>query len=161
MGVGQRPRERGAALIEMGIAVSVLFLLIFATIDFAWVFAQNVDAKNAAREGGRLAAVNGGPGSPFTSSDDVIAKVRERSTELKDSDTAVAVSLEDSTGDGAADDRGDTVVVCLRYPIRALSGMGAPFLSGDLSTKVVMRMEKVPQFTSGTSTNWGSATCAS
>jgi Flp pilus assembly protein TadG len=35
-----------------------LIMLLFGIIEFAWVFAQNLDIRHGAREGARLAAVN-------------------------------------------------------------------------------------------------------
>lgn len=154
-------RDRGVALVEFAIAAPFLLLLIFGAIDFAWVFAQNVDLKNGAREGARLAAVNGGPASPFDSADDVVAAVRARTPELDSADLAVSVQLVDDDGDNVPGERGETFVICVRHPVRSLSGMTSTFLSGDMTTKVLMRHEKVATFGSGQSANWPAGTpCA-
>jgi Flp pilus assembly protein TadG len=50
--------ERGANLVEFAILAPFLILLLFGIIEFAWVFAQNLDVRHGAREGARLAAVN-------------------------------------------------------------------------------------------------------
>lgn len=51
-------RDDGANLIEFAILAPFLILLLFGIIEFAWLFAQNLDVRHGAREGARLAAVN-------------------------------------------------------------------------------------------------------
>ena len=50
--------ERGANLVEFALIMPFLIMLLFGIIEFAWVFAQNLDIRHGAREGARLAAVN-------------------------------------------------------------------------------------------------------
>jgi TadE-like protein len=154
--------DRGATLVEFALIAPLLILLLFGIIDFGWAFSQNVDIKNAAREGGRLAAVNAGTGGdPAARRDNLIAQIQARATQLNDGETAIYVALQDDDHDGDFGERGESVVVCIRYPLRSLSGISANFLSGDLTTKTVMRMEQVATFSSGgtTSPAWGTATC--
>jgi Flp pilus assembly protein TadG len=54
----RRPRDDGAVLVEFALVAPLLFLLIFAIIDFGWVFGQHLDVRHGAREGARLAAVD-------------------------------------------------------------------------------------------------------
>ena len=139
-----------------------LAMLLFGIIDFGWAFSQNIDVRHAAREGGRLAAVNASTGGNADARrDGLIAQIRLRSPELEDNQTAVYISLRDDDNDGNAGERGETVVVCIRYPLRSISGATTTLLSGDLSTKTVMRMEQVATFSSGGSTNpaWGTNPC--
>lgn len=160
--MGRRRGEHGVALVEFGIVAGLLFALVFGIIDFGWAFSQNIDLKNAAREGARLAVVNGGTGGdPAARAASLLAEVRARSSDLADADTQVAITLHDGTGDGVADDIGDKVVVCVRYPLRSVSGFYSSMLDGDfLRTKVVMRMEKVPNFSADQTANWNGGTCA-
>ncbi|MGH8926249.1 MAG: TadE/TadG family type IV pilus assembly protein [Acidimicrobiia bacterium] len=51
-------KERAANLVEFAILAPFLIMLLFGIIEFAWVFAQNLDIRHGAREGARLAAVN-------------------------------------------------------------------------------------------------------
>ena len=151
-------------MVEAAIALPVLALFVFGIIDFGWALSQNVDVKSAAREGARLAVVNAGTGgSADDRRNDLIAKVKARSTELDDADTAVYVQLEDDDSDGNAGEIGETVVVCLKYPLRSLSGFSEPFLNGHLRSKAVMRMEKVADFSEGGSASptWGADACTS
>ena len=51
-------RQRGANLVEFAILAPLLIMLLFGIVEFAWIFAQNLDVRHGAREGARLAAVN-------------------------------------------------------------------------------------------------------
>ena len=153
---------RGAVLVEFALVAPLLILLLFGIIDFGWAFSQNVDLKHAAREGSRLAAVNAGTGAdPAARRTDLLAQIQDRATQLDDSETAIFIALQDDDGDGDFGERGESVVVCIRYPLRSLSGLSAQFMSGDLSTRAVMRMEQIATFSSGgtTAPAWGSSTC--
>lgn len=146
---------------EFALVAPLLMLLLLGIVDFGWAFSQNIDLKHAAREGGRLAAVNAGTGvGADAKRDNLILTIKARSPELDDAKTAVYIALQDDDSDANPGERGETVVVCIRYPLRSLSGITSNFLSGDLTTKAVMRMEKVADFSSGGSTTpaW-SGTC--
>lgn len=65
-----RKKERGANLIEFALIAPFLIMLLFGIIEFAWVFAQNLDIRHGAREGARLAAVN----FPIGSTDGSVAR---------------------------------------------------------------------------------------
>ena len=156
-------RDGGASLVEFALALPVLALLLFGIIDFGWAFSQNVDLRNAAREGGRLAVVNFGASSdPDARREEIIAEIQERSTDLENAKTEVFVAVQDDDGDGTTGERGETVVVCLSYPLKSLSGLTAFFLDRDITSKAVMRMEQVAAFSSGGSTSpaWTGGTCA-
>jgi hypothetical protein len=150
------------ALVEFALVLPLLTMLVFGIVDFGWAFSQNIDLRNAAREGGRLAAVNAGTGADATARrNDLIAQIKARSPELEDSQTAVYIALQDDDGDGDPGERGETVVVCIRYPLRSITGITDRFLAAALTTKTVMRMEQVASFTSGGSTSpaWGTDPC--
>lgn len=55
-----RRREGGAALVEFAIVLPLLLVLLFGIIEASWAFAQQNDIRHGAREGARLAAVDGG-----------------------------------------------------------------------------------------------------
>jgi Flp pilus assembly protein TadG len=159
---GLRRREQGATLVEFALIVPLLMLFIFGSIDFGWAFGQHVNIRGAVREGARLAVVNGGAGSgPNARRDDLIAKIKQRAVELNPADTAVYIALQDDNGNGVSGEVGETVVVCTRYPLRSLSGLTQQFLSGNMRSKAVMRMEKMADFSSGGSTApaWGGDPC--
>jgi Flp pilus assembly protein TadG len=158
--------ERGANVIEFAIVAPLLFAVLFGIIDFGWAFSQNLDVKHAAREGARLGAVNAGTGAdPDARLDALIAEIRARSPELHDDETQVFVNLADGPADAntTSGDIGDSVIVCMRYPLRSLSGATDVFMSDYLTTKAILRMEKIPNFSIGdgsSSPAWGGSTCA-
>ena len=53
----RRPRERGAAAVEMALVLPLLILLVGGIIDFGRAFMTQVVVTNAAREGTRVAVV--------------------------------------------------------------------------------------------------------
>ena len=81
--------------------------------------------------------------------------------ELNPAETAVYIALQDDNGNGTSGELGETVVVCTRYPIRSLSGLTQQFLSGNMRSKAIMRMEKLANFSSGGSSTpaWGGDSC--
>jgi Flp pilus assembly protein TadG len=151
--------------VEFAIVAPVLFVLIFGIIDFGWAFSQNLDLRQAAREGARLAAVNATTGSdPDARLDALIAEIKARSSELPDSETQVYVNLVDGPADAnsTAGDIGDSVVVCMRFRLRSLTGATAAFLPEYLSSKAIVRMEKIPNFSTGdgnATPAWGGSSC--
>lgn len=139
-------------MVEFAVVAPLLFLLLFGIIDFGWAFSQNLDVKHAAREGARLAAVNAATGAdPDARLDALIAEIRQRSTELADDETEVYVAFADGPADAntTSGDIGDSVVVCVRHPLRSITGATTQFMSGSLHTKAVIRMEKIANFSSG------------
>jgi Flp pilus assembly protein TadG len=77
-----RGDERGATLVEFAFLLPVFILFVFAVIDFGWAFAQNLDVKQGAREGGRIVAVNGGAGSGTTQCQSIQSQIRGRTQDL-------------------------------------------------------------------------------
>jgi hypothetical protein len=57
-----RDAQRGAALVEAAIVIPVLFLIVFAVIDFGNVFYTYIAVRQGVREGAREAAITTLPG---------------------------------------------------------------------------------------------------
>ena len=157
----RRREEGGATAVEFALFAPILFLVVFGIIDFGWAYSQNVDLRSAAREGARIAVVNEVTGEGAAATSDLIQRIRVRSTQLEDEKTEVAVTLVDSDNDSTYE-IGESLVICMRYPLRSISGVSDTFISGHLATKAIMRLEKVPTYTSGASTGagaWSGGTC--
>ena len=58
MMIRSAPSERGAALVEFALVMPLLLVLMFGIMESGWAFAQQVEVRNAAREGARIAAVS-------------------------------------------------------------------------------------------------------
>lgn len=130
--------DRGAVLVEFALAAPLLFLLIFATIDFGWAFGQHLDVRHGAREGARLAAVNyQGGGADQTA--DLVAEVCGR----MDADNSVRVIVTFPTT--AA--RGQSVQVTVTRPVETLTGFVDFAISGrTLTSTVTTRLEQDATF---------------
>jgi hypothetical protein len=135
----RQPEERGATLVEFAFVLPLFILLLFAIIDFGWIFTQFLDVKQGAREGARLAVVNDCVGSGSTCRDDIAQKVCDRTQDLDNDAEDVTFGI-----------NGDIAEVTLQYPARSLTGMMSAFINGDLTSKVHMRVEKPPAWSTGT-----------
>ena len=64
--------ERGASIVEFAIVVPLFVLLVFGIIEAGWFFSQQVEIRNAVREGARIAVVD------FGSANETIAETCSR-----------------------------------------------------------------------------------
>lgn len=147
------------AAVELAFVLPILLVVVFGIIDFGLTFSNYENVKSGTREAARLAVVssltnapscsiNGAtvtpPAIPTNSVDATNALVclaKDR-IGLSQTKTKIRVSL---TGTGI----GDNVQLCASFPVSALNGFTAPFLSGQtLTSTVTMRLEQVPLFTS-------------
>jgi Flp pilus assembly protein TadG len=139
-----RPRHRssrGAALVEFGIVAPLLILLVFGILEFGWGFLQALDVRHAAREGGRLAAVNFGPGSGTTQTNAIIDEV---CTRIDDTD-AVEITILLPGGSSV----GDRVHVRVERDFESLTGF-FNFTSRTMVSEVDLRLEQDATFTAVT-----------
>jgi len=134
----RRDREKGAAIVEFAVILPLFLTLVFGVMEVGWMFAQQVEIRNAAREGARLAVVD------YGTSGTIITAVCDRA---------------DLSGDGAdvniaANATSVTVTVSNSYA--SLTGFLDPIFGGIvMSSEVEMRTER-PLDTLG---GGGSGTC--
>ena len=136
-------RERGASLVEFAILMPFLLLLLLGTIEFAWIFAQNLDVRHGAREGARLAAVNypDGPVNPAPPPTDggqsatIIAEICSR----MDVSSGATVTLASPTGAV-----GNDATATVSAPINTLTGFVDWAIPGGatLDSTVTIRIEQ-------------------
>ena len=137
-----RRRDRGANLVEFAILAPFLILLLFGIIEFAWVFATNLDVKHGAREGARITAVN----TPDTGNVDLAAEICSR-MELVGSNTATTITwasdLTPAVGEG--------VTVTVSTPLTTLTGIMDWAFGGvpTLDSTVEIRIEQPPDWSDG------------
>ncbi|MEN8114152.1 MAG: TadE/TadG family type IV pilus assembly protein [Actinomycetota bacterium] len=132
----RRRNERGAAAVEFAIVLPLLVLLVFGIMEAGWMFAQQVEIRNAAREGARVAVV-GETGSATT--------VCERA-DLSGSGAEVEVVI---------DSVNESVIVTVSNAYESLTGaLDSIFGDVTLSSEVEMRAERPIDQLSG-----DSATC--
>src|SRR6266567_3995927 len=86
-----RGSERGASAVEFAIIASLLFMIVFGTIQFGIAYNRYQGLQAAALEGARIAAVDG-------TQSDVESRVRAAQSLFTGSD--VQVKIESSTDNG-------------------------------------------------------------
>jgi Flp pilus assembly protein TadG len=135
--------EKGANLVEFAILAPFLILLLFGIIEFAWVFATNLDVKHGAREGARITAVN----TPDTGNVDLAAEICSRMN-IVGSDTATTITWA-SDGTPAV---GEGVIVTVSTPLATLTGIMDWAFGGvpTLDSTVEIRIEQSPDWSDGT-----------
>lgn len=139
----RKRREKGASLVEFAMVAPFLILLLFGIIEFAWVFATNLDVKHGAREGARITAVN----TPDTGNVDLAAEICSR-MELVGSNTATSITwasdLTPAVGEG--------VTVTVSTPLTTLTGIMDWAFGGvpTLDSTVEIRIEQPPDWSDGT-----------
>jgi hypothetical protein len=159
--------ERGAALIEFAIVVSILLLIVFGIIEFGLAFNDYLNVRNGSREAARLGVVNdldnapackingssvSPPAIPANTSEGtnaLICKAKDR-IGLDGTKTKIKIAI---TGEAV----GENLKVCAKFPVEAITGFLGPLFEGKtLVSSVTMRLEQVPKF--GNFTESG-ATC--
>jgi len=120
-----------------------LILLLFGIIEFAWVFATNLDVKHGAREGARITAVN----TPDTGNVDLAAEICSR-MELVGSNTATSITW----ASDATPAVGEGVTVTVSTPLTTLTGIMDWAFGGvpTLDSTVEIRIEQPPDWSDGT-----------
>ena len=135
--------EKGASLVEFARVAPFLILLLFGIIEFAWVFATNLDVKHGAREGARITAVN----TPDTGNVDLAAEICSR-MELVGSNTDTSITWASDTTPAV----GEGVTVTVSTPLTTLTGIMDWAFGGvpTLDSTVEIRIEQPPDWSVGT-----------
>lgn len=148
----KREGESGAAAVEFALIAPLLFILVFGIINFGYLFGQKLSLNQAAREGARLAVVDGGttpPGDAVNTLGEIETIVNnshglvpqgEIDVRLFDDASNSAVETDGSAGCGALD-VGDQLRLEAEYEATPLISL--PFLSGafDMKSTAVFRCE--------------------
>lgn len=131
--------QKGAVLVEFGIVAPLLFLVLFAIIDFGWVFSQHLDVRHGAREGARLVSVNASP-LDTTGSSQTLALAAATCARM---DPAGSTTVEFSLQSSGAGDVGDIAIVEVVSAADQLTGF-LDFVLSDLELRstVEIRLEQ-------------------
>ena len=129
--------QSGAALVEFAIVMVLFLTLLFGIMEAGWAFAQSVEIRSAAREGGRIAVVDYGDAAT------IAAEVCNRA-HISGSGTKVTVVLLPDNDDPTS------VQVTVAKTYTSLTNF-IPFFNGiELSSDVEMRVEReLTQLTAG------------
>lgn len=134
--------DRGANLVEFAILLPLLVLLVLGIIEFAWVFAQNLNVRHGAREGARLAAVDFGGGT-----NPLVAETCSRMDFVTGASmTLASTDVLPPAGVGV----GDEVAVTIDAPVSEITGFFSGWFPASLTSTVAIRMEQSPSWTDGT-----------
>jgi len=122
-----KPRkEGGVALVEMAIVMPLFILLLFGIMEAGWVFSQQVEVRNAAREGARLAVVD------FDTAANMRIEVCNRAP----------LSSERAFVQFTEDPAADTATVRVEQTYQSLTGVIPSFNGITIGSTVVMRLER-------------------
>lgn len=151
--------DRGANLVEFAIILPFLLLLLLGTIEFAWIFSQNLDVRHGAREGARLIAVNY-PHGPIddpaeTPADQTIVIVDEVCSRM-DVSSGGNITLQSTGGVGDPAPVGGSATATVTAPINTLTGfLDWAIPSGaSLSSTVEIRVEQPAGWASNDPAGW-------
>lgn len=135
-GQERRSSDGGAAMVELAIVLPLFLLLLFGIMEAGWLFAQQVEVRNAAREGGRLAVVDY-PGPTLGDSAAIKAEVCTRTSIGADRASVGVIFSNNGTVSNSLD---DTAIVTVTQQYMALTGF-FPW-SGTIDSTVEMRLER-------------------
>ncbi|MEN8114205.1 MAG: TadE family protein [Actinomycetota bacterium] len=121
----RKKREEGASAVEFALVLPIFILLVFGIMEAGWVFSQQVEVRNAAREGARLAVVD------YADAATMRAEVCQRAA-LSNDRARVSFTL-----------NGDTAEVRAEQTYASLTGVIPAFNGGIVISSVAeMRLER-------------------
>ena len=135
-----RQRDRGANLVEFALVMPFLLILLFGIVEFAWVFATNLDVKHGAREGARITAV----AEPAVGNATLALEICSRMDIAGSAPTSITWVSDGTPAVG----EGVTVTVSTNQTPQTLTGFLDPFFSGitSLDSTVEIRIEQPPDW---------------
>ena len=145
-----RFRRRGAALVETALAVPLLLLLVFGTVDLGRILFGHLTLQHAVREAGRFAVT--GQTAPGTSGDHPrLDSVIQKAIFWADPFPLTAADVQVSSrggGAGSVGGPGDLVTISIQYPIHFLTPMIGKFFRNEryvVDVSTTFRNEFFPQ----------------
>jgi len=134
----RRDREKGAAMVEFAIILPLFILLIFGTMETGWFFAQQVEVRNAAREGARLAVVDYGTASQIATEVCNRAGLSNRAASVQ---VTRSGTLDDDLVNTAGIKSPESITVTMTTTYTSLTGV-FDFFDGNFSSSAEMRTER-------------------
>ncbi|HLI63356.1 MAG TPA: TadE family protein [Terriglobales bacterium] len=132
-----KPNDSGQALLEIAFSFAFFLLLVFAVIDFGFMFCSKLTLQNAVRQAGRYAitgqCITGSNGNCSQSRYQSIISVLETNSiglinsSNVTSDVAITCINEGGGCPNNAGGPGDTVIITVTYPYPFLTPLIAPF----------------------------------
>jgi Flp pilus assembly protein TadG len=111
---------RGISIIEMALVMPLVLMLLMGILEYGWMFWKNQEINNAARQGARVAVIEGATNDQVTSEiDTIMANVGLGSS---------GYTIEISPDDVFITDPGTLVTVTVTVPYANITLTGVPFL---------------------------------
>jgi Flp pilus assembly protein TadG len=129
-----RTNESGQALVEFALVAPVLFLILFAIIQFGIAFMHSVALTDAVRAGARKAAVSRTATDPSAAATNAVLGA---ATDLDKSTLQGGISVDPGASGWVA---GGTVTVSAQYPYQ-VNILGIVVASGYLHSTTTERIE--------------------
>jgi Flp pilus assembly protein TadG len=171
--------EQGVALVEFAIILPLLFLLIFAIVDFGTTFNDYQSVRQGGRDAIRTAIVNTTPKTdlPHCSSSSATGDISDIHMASRPPQGSAAADLvcyaKARVGLDPAKTRvkivftpgptaaipflaGNPVLFCVQYPVSSTSGLLAPFLNNKVASTKVETLIELNGTDSSLNSGWGS-----
>lgn len=119
-------KEKGQAMLEFALILPILLILVCGIIDFGWLFYNQSELNNCAREGARYAIVN-------TGKDEAIANKVNNIAAASIKPITIEITY-----------LGDDVKITLSSKVKVLTPLTGIFVSNqqvNLTAKVIMKVE--------------------
>ena len=131
------PGTSGASLVEFAIMMPFLILLLFGMIEFAWLFATNLDVRHGAREAARQAATDdlSNPATPQIDICNLLDLANRTSTKVSISRSGTTIGAGITV---TADAEAETLTGLLDWLVPS---------SARLTSTVTLRLEQAPSWT--------------
>jgi Flp pilus assembly protein TadG len=153
----RRGDQRGAALVEFALIVTLFLMLVFGTIEFGLDYNNYIAVRNGSREGARMGVVNDVSNSPSCTIAGATVTPPASPSNATDATNALICKTKDRIGLKSSSIKiqivagvnpGDSLQICASYPVGSITGLVAPFVAGKtLVSKVTMRLEQTHQYT--------------
>jgi hypothetical protein len=145
-----RIRSRGISLVETALAIPLLLLLVFGTVDLGRILFGHLTLQHAVREAGRFAVTGNtttGTGGRHPRLDSVIQKAVfwAQPFPLTAADVQVSSRM---GGAGSVGGPGDLVTISIHYPIHFLTPLIGKFFRNEryvVDVSTTFRNEFFPQ----------------
>jgi Flp pilus assembly protein TadG len=133
----RRDREDGAVLVEFALVLPIFIVIVFGIMEAGWAFAQQVEVRNAAREGARLAVVD--YPTPGTANDGSAIVAATCSRAALSADRASVALVLNLSGAGTED---DSAIVTVSQDYESLTGLIPAFNNLTITSTAEMRLER-------------------
>lgn len=137
--------ESGAGAVEMAVILPLLVLFVAGIMDFGMVFSNLMSLRQGLGAGVRqgIVAQPGtsttcpmpGAGAASTQTKQLICLIKDR-IDLDANDTRTRIVFP------GVKTRGGSMIICAQYPLESTTTILGPMLSGQLKSKVEMRIEQ-------------------